>query len=373
MHTARTSSRRRLSHLAALLALALGSVSLWAPNLWAQESDRYAITGDDVAIYNLVGEVRLEAATGPAVVVELSRGGKDADRLRVETGVLEGRQTLRVLYPGDRVIYPALSRRSSSQVRVREDGTFYGGRGRSGRQVTIGGGGVGVSRGVEAYADLAIRVPAGQRLSLYLALGRVDIRNVAGELVVDVGSAPISAQGTRGGLRLDTGSGRIEVVDAEGVVELDTGSGNVEVQRVRGPRLRVDTGSGSVIGSAIEVEALDVDTGSGRIQLADTWASEVRLDTGSGAVDFELRNAAVRKLVIDTGSGGVRLALPPAVDARIVIDTGSGGIDMDLPLRLLKKERSRLEGVFGNGSGQIVIDTGSGGVRVRATEVVATR
>jgi hypothetical protein len=363
LHTLRGSARAA----AVLLALALGS----AP-AWAQEPDRYAISGDDVAIYNLAGEVRLEAAMGSAVVVEVSRGGKDAERLRVESGRIEGRQTLRVLYPGDRVIYPNLGRGSASQVRVREDGTFYGERNRSGRLVSVGGSGFDLTRGgIEAYADLTVRVPTGQRLALYLAAGKVEVRNVEGELVVGVGVAPIETRGTRGSLRLDTGSGRISVEDAEGAVVLDTGSGNIEVHRVRGPSLLVDTGSGSVTGSAIEVEKLDVDTGSGRISLADVWAAEIRLDTGSGSVDFELRNEAVRRLIIDTGSGGVRLALPQAIDARLEVDTGSGGIEVDLPLRLIEKARSRVVGEFGSGSGLIRVDTGSGGVRIRGLGVVA--
>lgn len=375
----RPRSAGRSAGMAARVAAALVAAALWsisAPGIitaWAQEPDRYALSGDDVAIYNLVGEVRLEAATGSAVAVEVSRGGKDAEQLRVETGKIRNRQTLRVLYPGDRVIYQGIGRVSNTQVRVREDGTFYGRGDRANQRVTISGGGLLQSSGIEAHADLSISVPAGQRLAVYLAVGRVDVRNVEGELVVDVGSASISAQGTRGSLRLDTGSGRIEVADAEGPVELDTGSGSVEVQRVRGPSLLVDTGSGSVTGSSIEVEKLEVDTGSGRIRIADAWASEIELDTGSGSVEFQLRNEAVRKLVIDTGSGGVRLALPPAVNARLEIDTGSGGIDVDLPLRLVRKERSRLVGEFGDGSGLIRIDTGSGSVRIRSAGVVATR
>lgn len=381
--------RRWLSPAVAVLALVFGTTSVWAravPALVAlgpvhgasgleraQDPDRYAISGDDVAIYNLAGAVRLEAATGSGVVVEVARGGRDAGQLRVETGRVGERQTLRVLYPGDRVIYPEMNRASRTQLRVRDDGTFYGEQRRSGRQVMVGGTGLGLSRGIEAYADLTIRVPAGQRLAVYLAVGRVDVENVEGELVVDVGSAPITTRGTRGSLRLDTGSGRIDVSDAEGAVELDTGSGRVEVQRVRGPRLLVDTGSGTVTGAEIDVEQLDVDTGSGRVQLVDARATDVRIDTGSGGVDLDLRSAAVRRLIIDTGSGGVRLALPTTVNARLEIDTGSGGITVDMPIRIVKKERSRLEGELGDGSGLIRIDTGSGGVRITGTKVVAVR
>ncbi len=352
----------------ALLALVAGATAAWA-----QDPDRYAITGDDVAIYNLAGEVRLEAATGSAVVVEIERGGKDAGRLNVETGRIGGRQTLRVVYPGDRVVYPGRGRLSRSTVQVRDDGTFYGERGRSGRRVTVGGQGIGWSGGVEAYADLTIRVPAGQKLAVYLAIGKVEVTNVHGELEVDVGSAPITARGTRGSLRLDTGSGRVEVSDAEGAIEVDTGSGSVAVQLIRGPSLLIDTGSGKVTGSEIDVEKLDVDTGSGGIRIASARAMEVRLDTGSGGVDLELRSDTVRRLIIDTGSGGVRLALPPSINARLEIGTGSGGIDVDLPLRVERKSRSRLVGEVGDGSGLIRIDTGSGGVRITGTAVVAAR
>jgi hypothetical protein len=355
------------------LALSLNPAPASSQPVWAQDPDRYAITGDDVAIYNLAGEVRLEPATGSAVVVEVARGGRDADRLSVETGRIGDQQTLRVLYPGDRVLYPVQGRFSSSQVRVHEDGTFNGRGRRSGRRVNIGGPGIGWTSGIEAYADLTVRIPAGQRLAIHLAVGRVEVTNVQGELVVDVGSASITTRGTRGPLRLDTGSGRVEVIDAEGVIEVDTGSGGVELHRVRGPRLLVDTGSGRVTGSEIEVEKLDVDTGSGGIRLAAVRAADIRLDTGSGGVDLDLLSESVHRLIIDTGSGGVRLGLSPSIDARLVIDTGSGGISVDLPLRVVKKERSHLEGELGAGTGLIRIDTGSGGVRVTGSGVVAAR
>jgi hypothetical protein len=341
--------------------------------LRAQDPDRYAITGDDVAIYNLAGELRLEGGSGSAVVVEIRRGGRDAEQLRVETGRVDGRQTLRVLYPGDRVLYPLLGRTGSSNtVQVRDDGTFFGkGRG-SGRKVTIAGNGIGWVRGLEAYADMTIRVPKGQRIAVHLGAGRAEVANVDGELVVDVGTAPITASGARGKLRLDTGSGRITAEDVEGDLEVDTGSGSVEVRRVRGGKLLVDTGSGSVSGGEIAVEKLDVDTGSGSIRLDRTRASEIRLDTGSGGVDLELLSA-LRSLRIDTGSGRVNLALPASTDARLEIDTGSGGINVDLPLRIMKKERSYLLGELGEGRGRIRIDTGSGGVRITSSGNVAAR
>src|SRR5690606_15159318 len=43
----------------------------------AQQTERYALAGANVAVYNLAGEVRVEAGSGSEVVVELARGGAD--------------------------------------------------------------------------------------------------------------------------------------------------------------------------------------------------------------------------------------------------------------------------------------------------------
>ena len=107
----------------------------------AQQPERYTLSDDYVAIYDLVGNIRLEPGTG-AVNVLVTRAGGDAGSLRVAQGELDGRSTLRVLYPGDRIRWRAEGRdNSSTQLRVREDGTFgdpdedhWGGRhGRHGR------------------------------------------------------------------------------------------------------------------------------------------------------------------------------------------------------------------------------------------------
>src|SRR5919206_295046 len=76
-----------------------------AGTLPAQERERRTVPGDDVAIYNLAGQLRAEAGSGSEVVVEIDRRGRDGDRLRVETGRIGGRETLRVIYPEDDIVY----------------------------------------------------------------------------------------------------------------------------------------------------------------------------------------------------------------------------------------------------------------------------
>jgi len=340
----------------------------------AQQTERYALAGSNVAVYNLAGEVSIEAGSGPEVVVELARGGADAGKLEVDIGDIDGWQSLRVIYPSDRVVYPRAGVLSRTNVRVRSDGTFGRinmpgvadqrrdilafGRAR-GEQVRISGSG----GGLEAYADMRVLVPPGQRIAVFLGVGRAIVSNVEGDLLVDVVSASIEARGTRGWLRLDTGSGAIDLRDAEGEVILDTGSGRIQATSVRGPRLVMDTGSGRVEASGIDVDALRVDTGSGSVTLSDVSARTIEVDTGSGAVRLGLLSD-VDDVKIDTGSGGVTLMVPETLGAEIVIETGSGGITLDAPVQVREIRRNRFRGTIGDGHGRIEIDTGSGSVRL---------
>lgn len=152
------SMQRGFAWAAALALVTAGS-------LGAQEVHRLA--GDAAAVYNLAGSVEVVEGRGSEVVVRVERGGDDGDRLEVVTDEVRGRETLIVIYPDDRIVYPEMGRRSNTQVRVRNDGTFYGGGRRGGDRVSIRGSG----RGMEAWADLVIEVPPGSDFELNLAAG----------------------------------------------------------------------------------------------------------------------------------------------------------------------------------------------------------
>ncbi|MFQ5703749.1 MAG: DUF4097 domain-containing protein [Gemmatimonadales bacterium] len=351
-------TRGRARLLLGPIALAIGLVG--TPT--SARGQDYDLSGRAVAIYNIAGEVRVVATSGSQVTVAVDRGGSDGAKLSVETGKLGTTQTLRVIYPGDRIVYPPLGRRSRTQLRARDDGTFGGnshnGRGR-GERVTV----VGSGSGLEAYADLTIGVPEGQRIAVYLAVGAVSVTNVDGAIRIDTHSADVTAGGTSGSLVVDVGSGRVEVTNARGEVNLDTGSGGIEVTGVQGRSLLIDTGSGSVTASDIAVSDLDIDTGSGRIRAEQINASDIRLDTGSGSVTLELLSDA-RDIEIDTGSGSVTVTVPDSFGAEIDIDTSSGDIDLAMPVTTRRWSRDHLTGTIGDGGARLSIDTGSGTVRI---------
>jgi lia operon protein LiaG len=330
------------------------------PSLAAgQASGTYTLSGDRIAVYNLAGTIDVRGGPGSSVRVDVQAGGSDVSQLSVATGPIAGFETLRVIYPDDDVVYSdSRHGRSRTEIRVRDDGTFFGDRDHGGRRVRITSSG----RGLEAYADLTVTVPRGRTVELYLGVGEVSVANVEGDLLVDVASAPVRTQTTKGRLLVDTGSGSVDVVDAEGDVSVDTGSGSVDVTGVQGQSLLVDTGSGSVEARDVTVQDLKIDTGSGRITANRTTMRRGNLDTGSGSVHLELMSD-IDDLVVDTGSGSVTVEFPPELGARLDLESSSGGIDFDVPITVTQFNRSSLRGEIGDGRGMIRIDTGSGSIR----------
>src|SRR3954470_24214602 len=126
----------RTAVLAALAAAALPSL------LTAQAQGSYTLSGDNVAVYNLVGKLQVEPGTGTAITVQLTPGGADAGQLKVEQGSVRGRNTLRIVYPGNRIRYAGLSEGTRTTLRVGDDGTF-GDDEPGGQRVTISGSGGG--------------------------------------------------------------------------------------------------------------------------------------------------------------------------------------------------------------------------------------
>ncbi len=331
--------------------------------LAGQQVERFTLSGDSVAIYNLAGQVTVEPGQG-SVSVQVTRGGSGAARLKVAQDEIDDRETLRILYPEDHIVYRALDRGSSTQLRVRDDGTFGDGNhdwhgSDWGRRVRISGSG----SGVEAHADLQVKLPPGRSLEIYLAVGKVSLTNLNGRLSVDAHSAPVSASGITGDLTIDVGSGSVQVTQVEGNLSVDTGSGMVEVSKFKGNTLSVDTGSGDVTGTGMQASEISIDTGSGDIRLSGLTAPRLNFETGSGAVTADLRGP-IRSLNVETGSGDVAIAAPASLGAEVEIETSSGDVETDFPLQVTRHASDHLVGKIGDGQGRIAIETGSGEVRL---------
>lgn len=340
-----------------MMTAAVAALALTAAPAVGQET--YRLDARQVAVYNLAGEVEVVRGSGSDVVVTLTRGGDDGGALEVETGDLQGWETLVVRYPSDEIRYDrGTGGNSSTTIQVRDDGTWGGGR-RGGDRVRVRTQG----RGLEAHADLRIEVPEGHDIRVYVAVGEATARGLRSDVSLDLGAGRADVDDVVGDVSVDTGSGGVTVSQVQGEVVVDTGSGSVRVDGVRGRALLVDTGSGSVDATDVEADAVEVDTGSGGVELMRIAAGDILVDTGSGSVDVEVLSE-VDRVEIDTGSGGVTLRVPEGVGAEIEADSGSGGIDVDMPMQLRTQRRNYIRGVLGDGRGRITIDTGSGRIRI---------
>lgn len=343
--------------------LSLTGSLLAATSLSSQQAERYSLPEDEIAIYNLAGEVRIEPGTGGDVTVQVTRGGAHAARLKVLRGERDGRETLRVVYPENRIQYGRMSDGSSTQLRVRDDGTFGHShdderRKPEGRQVTIAARG-----GLDAYADLRIGVPQGRQVELHLAVGKVAVSNVHGDLVIDAASAPVTSSVTRGELSIEVGAGEVQVTQARGDLSVDTGSGAVTLSDVRGESISVESGSGAVTASNLRSNDLSINTGSGNIEVTNLIAPQVSLETGSGSVIADV-SGEVWNVNVETGSGDVRLTVPPTLAAEVDIETSSGEIETDFEVAVTRHARDHMTGRIGDGGGKIDIETGSGGIKL---------
>ncbi|MGE5177097.1 MAG: DUF4097 family beta strand repeat-containing protein [Hyphomicrobiales bacterium] len=358
---ARRSTVRPSFSLVAALALAGALPLLWpaASARAAGGTERRTLAGDEVAIHNLAGRLTVEPGSGPSVVVEIATNGKDAGRLRIEDGPIDGRPTLRVIYPGDRIHVPGMSPFSSTTLRVRDDGTI-GGERREGRRVTLSGAG----GGLEASADLVVRVPKGKKVSITWGRGNGDVRGVDGDLALDAASMDVEARDARGSFRVEVGSGAVRLTGMAGEASIETGSGDVTVRDARGEGLKVETGSGRIEVAGVDADRLRLSTGSGDLRAASVRAPHAALESGSGSVEVRL-DADVDDLSLETGSGDVTVSVPDAFGAAVHFETGSGDIDSDVPITIGSRSRHEIDGVIGDGNGRFQVETGSGHITIQ--------
>jgi len=345
------------------VALPLGALLISSPSLASTPgTSRQTLPGSDVAIYNLVGTLEVVRGEGSSVVAEVTTSGPDAGKLQLANGVLRGRQTLRVIYPGDRIVVPEFGSNTNSNMRVRDDGTFGDGRDDDrdeGREVRLSGHGP----GIEARADIRVLVPAGKKVAIHWGHGKGALNGVEGKIALEAASMPVNATGMKGDFHVEVGSGDIRLSDSEAIVSIETGSGDVALEGIGGDELGVETGSGEVTGHRLTAQSLSIETGSGQIEVGGIGADKAKIETGSGEIKVEL-SRDVQMLSVDSGSGDIVVRVPRDIGARISAETASGGIDTDLKMETIRRSRNEISGTVGDGKGTIRIETGSGDVTI---------
>jgi len=342
-----------------LLAV-IATVALLAQPAVARVVEQRSFDSDVLEVRNLIGEIKVEGHGGSGFEVEIDIQGKDASEGRID--IRADGSSLTLVFPeARRFVYPRLGSRGKTNITMGKNDGFLSRMLGQGRIEVRGSG-----DGVEIWADLTIRVPAGGRLEVDHGVGQVDAENVNGDLTLGTHSGHVSAHGIDGSLEVDTGSGHVEVSDIRGDLLADTGSGHVTAERIEGHDVNIDTGSGSVTVEDVRASKLRVDTGSGRVSATAIRVDSAEIDTGSGSVTLELDEMGQGDFNIDTGSGSIRLRIPHGASADVQAETGSGGVDLDIgePVQLRHKDRDQIAFSIGSGGARVRLDTGSGSIRI---------
>lgn len=162
--------------------------------------------------------------------------------------------------------------------------------------------------------SMTLEIDAPRELALEAvraSIGRVTVRDVAGDL------------------RIDTSTGRVDVADVDGGVGASTSTGRVEIRDVE----RLD----------------DVSTSTGRVE-ADV-----------PAIDGDT--------TISTSTGRIEVAIDPDLDAELRVGTSTGRIEVS-GLGITDETRGDdvLTGTLGDGGPTLRLETDTGRIDVRALE-----
>ncbi len=385
-------SVRRLKWRGPRFAL-LGPVLTWlalTPAAVGQPFEKhFSLTGDELLLVNLIGEVRVEGTRGSSFEADVVVRGEDASQELIQFETAEGEQAkLIVKFPIEeerRYVYPEMDDDGSTSF------SWPKGQSRKGLKGLIQGLGrlkkirvTDSGDGLEVWADVTLRVPRGKRVTILHAVGANTATEVEGDIAFDLNHGDVTASEVQGKIDVDTGNGTVALAHVKGPVQVDTGNGHVELEEIDGEiaidtgnggvtivgcssdEIDIDTGNGGVQVQEIDCRQLRIDTGSGRVRAREIRADDVNIDTGSGSVDLSLDRMGGGRFRVDTGSGSIDLTLPLDASAEITADTGAGSITTDLGadrVRLSSGDRASFR--IGDGEARVVLDTGSGSISIR--------
>lgn len=177
-------------------------------------------------------------------------------------------------------------------------------------------------------ADLDIWIPRGISVDrIEASVGRIDIRDVTGEVDVESTTGRITVEHVDGSVAARSTTGRIELSDVSGHVSAVATTGRIRISNVE------STG--------------DVSTSTGRI------------DVEIPAIEGDTR--------IQSQTGRITAAISPDMDADIRASSNTGRVSHDaLPLTDVTSGRQSVSGQLGEGGPTITFQTSTGRITLDA-------
>lgn len=232
-----------------------------------------------------------------------------------------------------------------------------------------------------AWVDYTIEVPYRFSVSASTTSGEVRVSNLEGGAEVTATSGDVSIRAVGGSSTARLTSGNLDIVEVGGDLSVSATSGSVVVDNVKG-KLELEGTSGDFRASRIGKDAV-IRLASGdfvlegcsgdvsfRAASGDAVLREIDggIDAASSSGDIEALIIPVtdRSFSLSTSSGDIVLYYVPVKDYGFQLDvrTSSGSIEGDLPIKVMRADRRRLQGVVGSGAARVDVETASGDVTV---------
>lgn len=139
-------------------------------------------------------------------------------------------------------------------------------------------------RGEYVRMDLTVEMPRSLAADVRDGSGEIMVRGIEA-VRIDDGSGEMDIRDVAGAVVIDDGSGAIRVERA-GSVEIDDGSGEIDIADVRGDVLVTEDGSGPMEIRDVAGDVRIVEDGSGSITVVGVGGDFVLEDDGSGSVSY---------------------------------------------------------------------------------------
>lgn len=181
------------------------------------------------------------------------------------------------------------------------------------------------------------------------------------EIVVESKSGNIQGSGfNASSIVLEANSGSIKISDTNTAdLSLSTLSGSISAEQLTADTIDMESNSGSVNLTSFTANEVTVEANSGNITLEGDTAS-VDAQASSGNINLELVQLT-NDSSLETSSGNIKLSLEQLDSLYVTHEKNSGTTSITKSgFELLKQERRKTEGVFGNGEIELDVKTSSG-------------
>ncbi|HWY44266.1 MAG TPA: DUF4097 family beta strand repeat-containing protein [Candidatus Sulfotelmatobacter sp.] len=207
-----------------------------------------------------------------------------------------------------------------------------------------------------------IEVPQETEISIKVASGSQEIKNVRGPVEIEAASGDVRVENVERTVQIKSASGSIHVQNLGDDARVASASGSIEVNTVKGD-LRARALSGSIIiksaGGRVEAE-----TASGSVQVFEA-NNDVKASSASGGITVQGNPSGNSYWHMKTASGSVDVSVPRDAGFHLSAEAISGRIRTDLPIVIEDQDRHSLRARIGTPGGRVEIRTASGGIHVQ--------